>query len=158
VITVHGLHHVKVPVSDLTRSRAWYETVLSLSPHLEFPDDSGAVRGVAYQPLGNLTLCLREDPPRAQALAGFNPLAVLVATRADLDDIAAHLDQHGVSHGPVLTATLGWLLSAVDPDRIELRFYTAEHHPPMPVQGGGIAAHPIPAGQASPPAPLAGGR
>jgi hypothetical protein len=27
VITVHGLHHVKVPVSDLTRSRAWHETV-----------------------------------------------------------------------------------------------------------------------------------
>lgn len=156
MITVHGLHHVKVPVSDLTRSRDWYETVLSLSPHLEFPDDSGAVRGVVYHPLGNLTLCLREDPPRARALAGFNPLAVLVATRADLDDIATHLDQLAVTHGPVLTATLGWMLNAVDPDRIELRFYTAEHHPPMPLHGGGIAAHPIPADQTSPSAPLAG--
>jgi hypothetical protein len=39
VITVHGPHHVKVPVSDLTRGRAWHETVLTLSPHLEFPDD-----------------------------------------------------------------------------------------------------------------------
>jgi catechol 2,3-dioxygenase-like lactoylglutathione lyase family enzyme len=47
VITVRGLHHVKVPVSDLTRSRAWYQTVLSLSPHLEFPDDHGTVRGIA---------------------------------------------------------------------------------------------------------------
>lgn len=152
MITVRGLHHVKVPVSDLTRSRAWYETVLPLSPHLEFPDDSGTVRGVAYHPLGNLTLCLREDRPRARALAGFNPLAVLVATRADLDDIAAHLDQLAVTRGPVLTATLGWLLSAADPDRIELRFYTAEHHPPIPLHGGGIAAHPIPADQAQRPA------
>jgi catechol 2,3-dioxygenase-like lactoylglutathione lyase family enzyme len=47
VITVHGLHHVKVPVSDLTRSRAWYETVLTVSPHLEFPDDNGTVHGIA---------------------------------------------------------------------------------------------------------------
>jgi catechol 2,3-dioxygenase-like lactoylglutathione lyase family enzyme len=50
VITFHGLHHVKVPVSDLPRSRAWYETVLPLSPHLEFPDDSGTVHGIAAHP------------------------------------------------------------------------------------------------------------
>jgi Glyoxalase/Bleomycin resistance protein/Dioxygenase superfamily len=53
VITVHGLHHVKVPVSDLTRSRAWYETVLSLSLHLEFPDDSGTVPPASTQQVCN---------------------------------------------------------------------------------------------------------
>jgi catechol 2,3-dioxygenase-like lactoylglutathione lyase family enzyme len=47
VITVHGLHHVKVPVSDLTHSRAWYESVLTLSPHLEYPGDNGIVHGMA---------------------------------------------------------------------------------------------------------------
>jgi hypothetical protein len=47
VITAHGPRHLKVPVSDLTRSRAWYQTVLSLSPHLELPDDSGTVHGIA---------------------------------------------------------------------------------------------------------------
>ena len=56
--------------------------------------------------------------PRAQALAGFDPLAVLVATRADLDDIAAHLDHLGIPHGPVTTATLGWLLSTTNPNGV----------------------------------------
>ena len=137
---VQGVHHVKAPVSDLIRSRGWYESVLGVTPWLEFPDGNGVIRGVAYHPLGTLTLCLREDPARAVALAGFDPLAVLVATRADLDKVTAHLDLLGVAHGPVITATLGWLLSAPDPDGIDVRFYTAEHHPPGPVPGGGITA------------------
>jgi hypothetical protein len=44
VIAVNGVHHV--PVSNPTRSRAWYSSVLSLSPHLESPDDSGTVSPV----------------------------------------------------------------------------------------------------------------
>ena len=120
MITVRGVHHVKLPVSDLTRSRGWYESVLGVRPWLEFPDGNGVIRGVAYHPLGTLTLCLREDPPRASAFAGFDPL--------------------GIPHGPVTTATLGWLLSTTDPDGVDLRFYTAEHHPPGAVPGGGITA------------------
>jgi hypothetical protein len=95
----------------------WYESVLHLTPWLEFPDSTGVIRGVAYHPLGTLTLCLREDPARAAALAGFDLLAILVATRADLDDVTAHLDHLGVTHGPVTTATLGWLLNCRRPRR-----------------------------------------
>ena len=51
--------------------------------------------------------------------------------------MSAHLDHLGVAHGPVITATLGWLLSAADPDGIDLRFYTAEQHPTVMVGGGG---------------------
>ncbi len=137
---IQGIHHVKVPVSDLARSRHWYESVLQVTPALEFPDADGVVRGVVYHPVGSLTVCLREDPTRAAALAGFGLLAVLVATRVDLDKITVHLDQLGVGHGPVITATLGWLLSAPDPDGIDLRFYTAEQHAPGVVSGGGTAA------------------
>jgi catechol 2,3-dioxygenase-like lactoylglutathione lyase family enzyme len=140
MITVQGVHHVKLPVSDLTRSRGWYESVLGVRPWLEFADGSGVIRGVAYHPLGTLTLCLREDPPRASAFAGFDPLAILVATRADLDEVTAHLDHLGIPHGPVTTATLGWLLSTTDPDGVDLRFYTAEHHSLGAVSGGGITA------------------
>jgi catechol-2,3-dioxygenase len=123
-----GVHHVKVPVTDLGRSRAWYESVFGIEMMIEFADDDGTVRGVAYAPINQLTLSLREDPERAAALAGFDSWAVLVDSRADLDAWAAHLDRLGIEHGPVLTATLGWLLACTDPDGIGVRFYTAERH------------------------------
>ena len=50
------VHHLKIPVSDLTRSRQWYEQVLGLRVTTEFRDDDGVVRGLA----GHLT-----DAPRS---------------------------------------------------------------------------------------------
>jgi catechol 2,3-dioxygenase-like lactoylglutathione lyase family enzyme len=50
-----GLHHVKVPVSDLPRSRDWHERLLGVRLAVEFRDDDGAVRGVAYEPIGAFT-------------------------------------------------------------------------------------------------------
>jgi catechol 2,3-dioxygenase-like lactoylglutathione lyase family enzyme len=134
---VTGTHHVKVPVSDLARSAEWYERVLGVERRLEFTDDDGTVRGIAYQPLGDFSLALREDPERARALAGFDPFAALVPTRADLEDLVAHLDRLGVGHGPIVTATIGWLLAVPDPDGIEVRFYTAERHEPSDGAGAG---------------------
>jgi catechol 2,3-dioxygenase-like lactoylglutathione lyase family enzyme len=135
---VTGTHHVKVPVSDLARSADWYERVLGVRRHLEFRDDDGEVRGITYEPLGTFMLALREDPERARALAGFDPFAALVETHDDLVQLAARLDELGVDHSPVITATLGWLLAVPDPDGIQIRFYTAEEHPPA---AEGAAGH-----------------
>jgi catechol 2,3-dioxygenase-like lactoylglutathione lyase family enzyme len=128
VNVVAGVHHVKVPVSDLVRSQRWYGEVLGLTLQLEFRDEDGEVRGIAFERRNGLTLCLRQLPPLAQALSGFDPLAVLVPTRRELDALTERLDRMGVAHGPVIRATLGWLLSVPDPDGIELRFYTEETH------------------------------
>jgi catechol 2,3-dioxygenase-like lactoylglutathione lyase family enzyme len=129
-IALAGVHHLKVPVTDLARSRSWYADVLSLVVELEFRDDDGTVRGVAFERRNGLTLCLREDVPRARALAGFDPYAVLVPTRADLDGVLGRLEDLGLPHSPVITASLGWLVRVTDPDGIELRFYTEERHAP----------------------------
>jgi catechol 2,3-dioxygenase-like lactoylglutathione lyase family enzyme len=127
-LPVSGLHHLKIPVHDLARSREWYEQLLGLNVQLEFRDDDGTVRGVAYEPVGGVRLALREDPDRAAALKGFDPVALAVETRADLDDVVAELDRRGVEHGPVVQATLGWLLAVTSPDELQLRFYTEERH------------------------------
>jgi catechol 2,3-dioxygenase-like lactoylglutathione lyase family enzyme len=127
---VAGVHHVKVPVTDLARSRDWYAEVLSLEVQLEFRDDDGVVRGVAFERRNGLTVCLRESPALAEAMAGYDPYAVLVPTRKDLDVVVELLDRLGIQHSDILTATLGWLLRVPDPDGIELRFYTEETHSP----------------------------
>lgn len=43
------LHHIKIPVTDLIRSREWYERVFELESLTEFRDDDGVVRSVVYR-------------------------------------------------------------------------------------------------------------
>lgn len=96
-----GFHHVKVPVSNLEVSRAWYERVFDLKPNIEFRDKDDVVRGVAYQPKNGFTLSLRQNSKLAQTMKGFDPLAVLVEGRADIDAWVERLDELRVDHSPV---------------------------------------------------------
>lgn len=127
--TVVGIHHVKFPVSDLARSRTWYERLFELRPSMEFPDDEGVVRGVVYEPIGpGVALCLRENPAAAQGLAGFDPVSFSIADRAAAEAWIARLDELGIAHSPVIEATVGWLVVFRDPDGTEIHLYTVEGH------------------------------
>jgi catechol 2,3-dioxygenase-like lactoylglutathione lyase family enzyme len=121
-----GVHHIKIPVTDLVRSRAWYERVFDLEPFIEWPDDEGVVRGVSYRSKGALALALREQPDAARGIAGFDPFAIMLRGRADVDHWAQRLDELGVTHAPVLTIPIGYLLAFDDPDGLQLRFYTLD--------------------------------
>ncbi len=123
-----GLHHVKLAVTNLARSRAWYERVFDLQPDVEFADADGVVRGVSYQPQGGFTLALRENPPIALAMAGFDPFAILVESRRDLETWAQRLDDLGIEHAPIKVGALGWLFAFTDPDGLRLKLYTREEH------------------------------
>ncbi|MFP5347973.1 MAG: VOC family protein [Actinomycetes bacterium] len=123
--TISGIHHVKLPVSDVARSRAWYERVLGFETEIEFVED-GEVRGVALRRAGcPWGLALRSDPDHAMALSGFDPLALLVPTRADVQAWKAALDQAGERHGGLVTGHNGGtvLVGLHDPDGIEVRLY-----------------------------------
>lgn len=128
--TLQGMYAVKLPVSDLARSRAWYEEVFGYVPEFEFPDDGGVVRGVAGHLPGvaDPALALREDPAAARGVAGFNLLNLAVEDRASVEAWAARLDQLGVEHSPVIEATIGWIVVLHDPDGIELHLYTRQPH------------------------------
>jgi catechol 2,3-dioxygenase-like lactoylglutathione lyase family enzyme len=119
-----GYHHVKLPVSDVVRSRDWYARVLGLRTVLEFVEE-GVLMGVALtDPDDTLQLALRQDPRRAGAWAGFDPIAVRIPTLADLDAWQARLDALGVPHGGTVTGHAGRVLVGLhDPDGIELRLY-----------------------------------
>ena len=124
--TVTGFHHVKLPVSDVARSRAWYERVLGLETLIEF-EEEGVVRGVALRlPDGGVAgIALREDPTRAAGLAGFDPVALLVPEREQVEHWRARLDDHGETHGGIVTGHGGGkvLVGLRDPDGLEVRLY-----------------------------------
>src|SRR3954454_1455952 len=120
-----GVHHVKLPVSDLDRSREWYTSVLGLRVEIEFVED-GELMGLALgDAAGRLRLALRLDPVRASALSGFDVLALEVPEREDVDAWRDLLDDLGQAHGGVVTGHKGGsvLVGLHDPDGIEIRLY-----------------------------------
>ena len=121
-----GVHHVKLPVTDMVRSRAWYERVFALEPLQEWPDDDGIVRGVSYRAKGGLALALREHPVVAKGITGFDPLAIMLRGRADIDFWVARLQELGIAYEGPFEIPIGWMMAFSDPDGLQLRFYTLD--------------------------------
>jgi catechol 2,3-dioxygenase-like lactoylglutathione lyase family enzyme len=124
-----GIHHLKLPVTDLARSLEWYRSRLGYQVQVEFVEQ-GTLMGVGLaHPAGGPDLGLRLDPDRARAAAGFDYFAIGVPDKAAIDRLARRLDELGQTHAGVHRASLGWILPEVpDPDGHALRFYTMEHH------------------------------
>ena len=124
-----GIHHVKLPVRELARSREWYESRLGYRTAIEFIEQ-GELKGLSMRhPNGGPELALRLDPDRAVAAAGFDYFAIGVPSKEAIEDLAARLSALGESHAGVHFATIGWILPDLhDPDGHEVRFYTTTHH------------------------------
>jgi catechol 2,3-dioxygenase-like lactoylglutathione lyase family enzyme len=122
--SLRGFHHVKLPVTDVERSRDWYMRVFGFQVALEFVEGD-VLMGVALRdPSGTVPLALRRDPPRAKALSGFDPIAIGVPTRDDLVGWRQWLDELGEPHGGIVAGHVGPLLVGLhDPDGIEVRLY-----------------------------------
>jgi catechol 2,3-dioxygenase-like lactoylglutathione lyase family enzyme len=127
--TLAGIHHLKLPVSDLARSSEWYESRLGYQVIAEIVEQ-GELMGLAMKhPDGGPSLALRLDPDRARAAAGFDYFAIGVPSRDDIEKLAAHLTGLGEEHAGVHRASAGWILPLLhDPDGHEVRFYTHQHH------------------------------
>lgn len=122
---VSGFHHVKLPVSDLARTRAWYERVLGFVVDVEFVED-GVVTGLALtDPDRTVAVALHHDPARAAALAGFDPISLRVPDRDGLKEWRTRLDGLGERHGAMMTGHRGGtvLVGLHDPDGVEIRLY-----------------------------------
>lgn len=128
-----GVHHLKLPVSDLERSFAWYQRTLGYERTIEFIE-KGTLMGIGMNhPGGGPHLALRLDPDRARAAAGFDYFSIGVPDRASLEDLAERLDTLGERTAGVHFASIGWILPDLhDPDGHEVRFYTVETHGTMP--------------------------
>lgn len=129
VPTLAGVHHLKLPVTDLDRSVEWYRTRLGYRLAVEFVE-GGRRMGVSMRhPNGGPELALRLDPDRAAAAAGFDYFAIAVPDKPAIDALAARLTTLGERHAGVHYASLGWILPMLhDPDGHEVRFYTVFHH------------------------------
>jgi glyoxylase I family protein len=124
--TIPAVTHVAVTVTDLAVSEAWYSNVLGVEPVLD--EDTGPFRHIVYQ-LGNTLLGLHgfpdlaSDEPFDERKAGLDHIAFGCASRNELVEWAARLDELGVAHGDIADAAYGSGLSFRDPDNIALELF-----------------------------------
>ncbi|MFD5828083.1 VOC family protein [Lentzea sp. NPDC060358] len=122
-----GIHHLKLPVTDLEESIAWFADALG-ARHVErfdHHDESGALFAViVLLPGVDVPVELRLAPAAAEAVAGYDPVTFGVSDRAALDSWVEHLDARGVPHSPVIAGFIGDLVELSTPDGLALRFYT----------------------------------
>ncbi|MFJ9363945.1 VOC family protein [Nocardia sp. NPDC101769] len=122
-----GVHHLKLPVSDLSAGIAWFETALGARRLEKFdhchPD--GTLFGVIMMLPGvAIPVELRLNPLAATAIAGFDPVTLGVDGVEGLRRWAAHLDEVGVEHSPIITGFIGHLIEFRTPDGLCVRIYT----------------------------------
>ncbi len=124
-----GIHHIKIPVTDLDLSRSWYESRLGYQLEIEFVEQ-GTLKGISLvHPAGGPRIALRLDPERSASLGDFDFFSIGVPDKAAIELLAERLTELGESHAGVHFAGTGWILPSLhDPDGHEVRFYTTEHH------------------------------
>jgi catechol 2,3-dioxygenase-like lactoylglutathione lyase family enzyme len=139
-----GIHHLKLPVSDLHRSLAWYQDRLGYLVMHEFIED-GLLMGISMtHPNGGPDLAIRLDPDRARAAAGFDYFAIGVPGQDAIEALAARLTERDDSHSGVHRTPVGWVLPGVhDPDGHEVRFYTVPLELPADFRASDRADHRI---------------
>jgi catechol 2,3-dioxygenase-like lactoylglutathione lyase family enzyme len=124
-----GIHHLKLPVTDLARSREWYQSRLGYQVVMEFVEQGRLMGYALFHPNGGPPLALRLDPERARAAAGFDYFSIGAPDKDAIDRLAGRLTALGDQHAGVHQASMGWILPELhDPDGHEVRFYTIQHH------------------------------
>jgi catechol 2,3-dioxygenase-like lactoylglutathione lyase family enzyme len=126
VASVVGVYHVRLPVSDVLRSRDWYESVLGFEPVLDYEEEDRLV-GVALKHPSGVRLGLQLEPKRAPALRGFAVLSLRVSAMTDLEAWSAHFDRLGVEHSAIAAGHPGYGLEVADPDGICVELHTIGH-------------------------------
>ena len=133
------VHHVRMAVTDVERSKTFYTEVLGFNVAVDAPPPPGDEhRDVLVDSLQGGVILVHQgmffglrpvDEARAARSDRFDPLRVgldhisfSVPTRADLDAATRLLDERGVEHGPIRDLVpLGLsFLAFFDPDGIAL--------------------------------------
>lgn len=124
VITVSGVHHIRLIVTDVPRSQEFYTSLLNFKLAVELPP------GVVLSN-GNMLLGLTLPWDNSQAIpndsfsphrVGLDHLSFSVASKADLEKALALFEEKGVKHGEITDLTPFGIsvFSFDDPDGIQI--------------------------------------
>ncbi|MEO3761337.1 VOC family protein [Mycobacterium sp. B14F4] len=129
-INTTSVAHVRLTVTDIERSRQFYEAVFGWDVFIEMPEGAdeatrealGFLYGGVIYDLGGALVGLRPvasdrfDEDRT----GLDHLAFRLGSKDELDAAATHLDGIGIEHEPVKDIGPAYILEFRDPDNIAL--------------------------------------
>ncbi|WP_067693335.1 VOC family protein [Nocardia jejuensis] len=130
-IAATSFDHVRLTVSDIERSRKFYDLVFGWPVYLEVPagaDEATREKlwflfgGVLYRVSDTQLLGLRPvaEDGFHEDRCGLDHLAFTLPDRAALDAAVALLDEHGIEHEPIKDLGVMAILEFRDPDNIAL--------------------------------------
>jgi glyoxylase I family protein len=128
------IHHLRLTVTDLERSRSFYTGLLGFEVAVESPPDDDPAAAETFKILfggivmirGSLLMGLRPMAPAGDRFdadrVGLDHLSFSVDSRADLERAADLLDEAGVPHGQITSLPSFGIdvLSFADPDGVQL--------------------------------------
>jgi glyoxylase I family protein len=128
------IHHLRLTVTDLERSRQFYTGLLGFDVAVESPPDDDPAAAETFKVLfggivmirGTLLMGLRPMAPAGDRFdadrVGLDHLSFGVDSRADLERAAELLDEAGVPHGQITSLPSFGIdvLSFADPDGVQL--------------------------------------
>jgi glyoxylase I family protein len=129
-INTTSIAHIRLTVSDIERSRKFYESVFGWPITLEVPDDADETTreqlwflfgGVIYK-AGDSGIGLRPGSSDTfdEDRTGLDHLAFRLSSKSELEAAAQHLDDLGVAHHPIKDIGIMYILEFRDPDNIAL--------------------------------------
>ncbi|WP_442213655.1 VOC family protein [Specibacter sp. RAF43] len=132
-INTSAINHIRLTVTDIDRSRAFYDDLFGWPVALETPADADpATRahyaflygGIIYN-MGHSLLGLRPVATDTfdENRTGLDHLSLTLASRADLDAAVTLLDDRGIAHGGLKDIGNGFIVEFRDPDNIALELF-----------------------------------
>jgi glyoxylase I family protein len=133
-IAAGDIHHLRLTVTDVKRSREFYTQLLGFDIAAESPPEGDPGYEAAYPVLwggcvmirGNLLLGLRPVAKVGDKFdedrVGLDHLSFNVETRAELDEALRLFDERGIPHGPIRPLE-GFGIAVLpfrDPDNIQV--------------------------------------
>jgi glyoxylase I family protein len=121
-----AITHVALTVTDIDRSRQWYNELIGSDPVID--EDTGPFHHVVWLMGGTLVGIhafpdLKSTEPFDERRPGLDHLAFACASRSELEQWEGHLNSLGVTNGGIVDAPYGSGLSFRDPDNIALEFF-----------------------------------
>jgi catechol 2,3-dioxygenase-like lactoylglutathione lyase family enzyme len=124
---LRGLHHLKLPVTDLDASLAWYQRVFDAERQAQFDHlgDNGVRYAVVLALPGiEVLIELRWAPKAAAATIGYDPVNLAAGDLENLHQWIDHLDALQIDHSPIVPANAGHVIVFQSPDGLYLRLLT----------------------------------
>jgi glyoxylase I family protein len=133
-IAVDGVHHLRLTVTDVQRSREFYTGLLGFQVAAESPPPGDPAADEVFSILfggivmirGNLIMGLRPMAPAGDRFdpdrVGLDHLSFGVASREELEQAARLFDERGVTHGEITRLPSFGIdvLPFTDPDGVQL--------------------------------------